>query len=380
VTKEQTRGSENAGDGRGIDSTLGVLAGEGAEQRVPRQRAGSEGAAPIQVWPKAPGIDGAGGRAGAAARDDAVPTYYDLPVVKQPVWIWAVPAYFYAGGAAGAAAVLGAAAQVADREGLADLIDWSRRIAAGGVAVGTALLVHDLGRPGRFLHMLRVFRPTSPLSVGSWVLAAATPAAVAAAILSRAGGFAGSLGDVAGLGAAALGMPLASYTGVLLGNTVVPLWTAMRRPLPPLFVASGASSAAALLTLPHLSDRSARVVRRFGVVALATELAASRWAEHTASRVERVGRPLRHGVAAVLWRGAEVCAAVGLILSLAPLRRRGLRRTGAVLATAGALAMRFAVHQAGKASSRDPRATFEQQRTGPANTARSRDSTSGALG
>ena len=101
-------------------------------------------------------------------------TYYDLPVLKEPVWIWAVPTYFAVGGAAGAALVLGAAAQLVDRDGLADLIRWSRRIGAAGSAVGAALLVVDLGRPGRFLNMLRVFRPTSPLNLGSWVLAGAS--------------------------------------------------------------------------------------------------------------------------------------------------------------------------------------------------------------
>jgi hypothetical protein len=364
MTENGTRASENAGDGRGIDAALGVLGGEGAEQRVPEERAGSEGAAPVQVWPNALGIDDAGGGRAAGADRDEVPTYYDLPVLKEPVWIWAVPAYFYAGGAAGAAAVLGAAAQIADREGLADLITWSRRIAAGGTAVGTALLVYDLGRPARFLYMLRVFRPTSPLNVGSWVLAGGTPMAGAAAILARAGGFAGSLGDGAGLGAGLLGMPLAAYTGVLLANTVVPLWAAARRALPPLFVASGASSAAALLTLSPLRDRSARVIRWFGVVAMAGELLAARWAEHAASHVEPVGRPLKDGPAAALWRSSEACTAAGLLLSLATARRVGIRRLGAVAATAGSLAMRFAVHLAGRASARDPRATFEMQRSG----------------
>src|SRR4029079_3164051 len=126
-------------------------------QRVPAQRAWSEGA-PFKLSSQPRRSDEVG--AGTARAGESRRTYYDIPVLKEPVWVWAVPTYFYSGGAAGAAAVLGAAAQIADRDGLHDLISWSRRIAAGGALVGTALLVYDLGRPSRFLHMLRVFRPT----------------------------------------------------------------------------------------------------------------------------------------------------------------------------------------------------------------------------
>src|SRR5438874_11336372 len=101
--------------------------------------------------------DGTGyGTADGRGRGRQDPSYYDRPVLKEPVWKWYVPAYFYVGGAAGAAATLGAAAQLADRRGLAGLIRRCRWIAAAGGAVGTGLLVVDLGRPERFLNMLRV--------------------------------------------------------------------------------------------------------------------------------------------------------------------------------------------------------------------------------
>src|SRR5439155_16956253 len=96
------------GDGRNIDPAGGLLEGEAAEHAVPKERSGSEGAAPFEVWSGVPGGNGQ--------------TYYDRPVLKEPVWIWSVPAYFYAGGAAGAAAVLGAAAQALDRTDLDGLI------------------------------------------------------------------------------------------------------------------------------------------------------------------------------------------------------------------------------------------------------------------
>src|SRR5205823_11154878 len=144
-------------------------------------------------------------------------TYFDRPVLKEPVWIWAVPAYFSVGGVAGAAAVLGAAAQLLGHDELRGLVRRCRVIAAAGTALGTAFLIEDLGRPGRFLNMLRVFRPTSPLSVGSWVLAPAAVLSAGSAVLP------GPIGDAAGLGSGALGGPLATYTSILLTNTAVPV-------------------------------------------------------------------------------------------------------------------------------------------------------------
>src|SRR5206468_6494996 len=136
---------------RTLDLSVGALEGEASGQLVPRERAPTEGAAPFELWREVPSH---------ATVTGAAPTYYERPVLKEPAWIWAVPAYFYAGGAAGAAAVLGATAQAFGRTEHDGLIRRCRWIAAVGGAVGTGLLVYDLGRPERFLNMLRVFRPT----------------------------------------------------------------------------------------------------------------------------------------------------------------------------------------------------------------------------
>ncbi|MGH2811069.1 MAG: NrfD/PsrC family molybdoenzyme membrane anchor subunit, partial [Actinomycetota bacterium] len=152
--------------------------------------------------------------------------YYGRPVLKEPVWIWAVPAYFYAGGAAGAALVLGAVAQLAGRDELRDLVRNCRRLGALGTAGGGILLIYDLGRPERFLNMLRLFRPTSAMSIGSWTLAVAGASSAAAAVLP------GIAGNTAGLVAGAAGLPLAGYTAVLLADTAVPLWQSSRKVLP----------------------------------------------------------------------------------------------------------------------------------------------------
>jgi formate-dependent nitrite reductase membrane component NrfD len=343
------------GDGRNIDLEVGILEGEGSDQEVPRDRVGAQGSVPYDVWGQVPA---------QRTRQRAEITYYDRPVLKEPVWIWAVPAYFYVGGTAGAAAVLGGAVQATGDENLRDLVVRCRRIAAAGDALGTALLIYDLGRPARLLNMLRVFRPTSPMSVGSWVLAASAPLSSAAAALATSDGSLRTVGDLAGLGAGIVGMPLTGYTAVLLANTAVPVWQAARRSLPVLFTASAMSSAASMLDLMDLGEREERVVRRFGLAGKLAELAAMMAVERDANRVERVGLPLRQGLGGTLWRASKLLSGASLALSLLPGRSRGKRTLSGLVGTAGSLALRFAVFHAGKASARDPRATFHQQRAG----------------
>src|SRR5947209_7184857 len=204
-------GRNRDGDGRNIDESLGVLAGEGAHQDV-RETAG-KGARPVPE-PKE--------RAESTADRDS---YYGLPMLKEPVWKWPIPTYFYVGGLAGATAALGMAAGRFGGPELRPLCERTRIIAAGGAVASSALLIWDLGRPSRFLNMMRVFRPTSPMNLGTWILSAFGGFATVAALLRhRHTGVLGSAGDAAACAAGLLGIPLAGYTGVLLANTSVPLW------------------------------------------------------------------------------------------------------------------------------------------------------------
>ena len=293
-----------------------------------------------------------------------ITTYYDRPVLKPPVWIWTVPTYFFVGGVAGAAMVVGMAAQLVEGPRLRRFDERCRWIGAVGGAVGSALLISDLGRKSRFLAMLRVFRPHSPMSVGSWVLAAATPLSAGSALLtfSRSGGLRYA-GFLAGIAAGILGMPLATYTAVLLGNTAVPFWQTTRRSLPFLFGASSASGLAAVFELMPLDKRETAIAHRFAIVSRVADLAAGQYVEREADRIPRVGIPLREGVSGALWRASKVLTAASLVLTLIPGRSSTRRRVAGVLGIAGGLALRFAVFHAGKASSLDPRATFEMQRS-----------------
>src|SRR3954452_4467255 len=81
-------------------------------------------------------------------------SYYGLPVINKPPWQAPdIPGYLFLGGLAGAASVLAAGADITGRPALARAAKVG---AAGAISLGTLGLVHDLGRPGRFLNMLRV--------------------------------------------------------------------------------------------------------------------------------------------------------------------------------------------------------------------------------
>jgi formate-dependent nitrite reductase membrane component NrfD len=346
-----TQDSSGGGDGRGIDPSLGVLAGEAAGQKVPadRYRRGtSEGAAPLDLRDRPPEAHDQGGG------------YYGRPVLKEPVWMWAVPAYFYVGGLGGASAVLGAAAQLTG--GPRRLVERCRWTTTAAVVVSTGLLIFDLGRKERFLNMLRVFRRTSPMSVGSWVLAASGGAASSAAVLSGTDGLLGALGDVSGAGAGVLGMPLAGYTAVLLSNSAVPAWREARRSLPFLFVSSAMNAAASVLEMMDLDEDEARVVQRFGTFGRAAELVAGVLVEREVAGKELTALAYKEGVAGSLWRGGEALAAASLGVGMLPSRTRLKRLGSGLTGSAAAAASKFAVFYAGKASTRDPRTTFEAQK------------------
>ena len=211
-----------------------------------------------------------------AARDGAgavnVSEYPGRPVLRRPAWTWEVPVYFFAGGLAGGSALLGLGAELAGNRPLARRC----RLAAGlAAAACPPLLISDLGRPRRFLNMLRVFRPTSPMSMGTWLLVAFGGAAGAAA-LSEATGVLRPLGRTAGAVSGVLGPGLATYTAVLIGQTSIPAWERARTRLPAVFASSAAAGAGGLacVVTPPASARSARLLAVAGGLA---ELVSARW-------------------------------------------------------------------------------------------------------
>lgn len=263
-------------------------------------------------------------------------TYYDLPLLKPPVWTWEVPTYFFIGGAAGAASIIGVAAQFSS--GDEKLVRDARWMAMIGSALSAPLLISDLGRPERFLNMLRVFKPQSPMSVGVWTLTGFGGASTAAALVPFR-----PLRDGFALGAAATGLVMATYTGVLLGATAIPVWKEHVRLLPMHFGASALGSAASLLELrghrhPALNALALGAAIFETVAAVAIE-----------SGHDPVSAPLREGRSGTLVRLA------GILSGPIPLfmRLMGSRKGAAVATLAGSLLTRFAWVEAGKASAKD---------------------------
>jgi hypothetical protein len=324
-------------DGRNIDERLGILGGEGALQKVKEIDLGR----PYERRPWR----------GEATSDES--SYYGIPMLKESVWKWPIPLYFYVGGLAGGSAVLSAAALLRKRR-LTGMIRAGRRIAAAGAVVSAALLIQDLGVRRRFIYMLRVFRPSSPMNVGTWILSAFGASATAALLP-------GAIGDAASLAAGVAGLPLAGYTGVLLANTAVPLWQNAWANLPPVFVASAAASVASAMEILPLSPAEHRVARRMAVTGKLAELGADVALERQLQRVERVGRPLDQGLSGALWKAAKTCKAASLLCSVLPRKPAWLRICGGVLGTAGALCTRFSLFHGGRASARDPHATVLAQ-------------------
>ena len=277
------------------------------------------------------------------------------PFIHAPVWTWEVPVYFWFGGIASGSAFVAVAC---DAVGDGDSAALARKLSLGAVLPCAPLLILDLGRPLRFLHMLRIFKVRSPMSMGAWCLSAFSGAAgvsVLADLLGRR-----DAARVTGVATAALATYLGSYTGVLLASTAVPVWNRSRTLLPPIFICTAAAGGAAAnrLALAATGMRVGHPTREaLGMVetaAMATELALSWLNERRLGRLGEVldeGKPGRH------LSFARRAVVTGLALRAA--RKRGgpwVHHVASVLYLAAALAFRFAWVGAGIASSDDDEA------------------------
>jgi formate-dependent nitrite reductase membrane component NrfD len=300
------------------------------------------------------------GRAKEAAERSMVPpaefrSYYGRPVINAPAWgVPDVPGYFFLGGLAGASSALAASAELS---GNPELARASKVAAVAAIGLSMVALVRDLGRPSRFANMLRVFKPTSPMSVGSWLLAAYGPAAGVAAA-SAVTGRVTWLGRPATAAAAVLGPGVAAYTAALLSDTAVPAWHEAHREMPYLFVSSAATAAGGLGLVLAPSGQS-RPARNLAVLGAAAELVAK---SMLLQRLGRAAEPYQSGRAGKLMEAAEVLTASGLTAAALG----GRNRTVAVLAGTALVASsaftRFGVFFAGLESARDPKYTIVPQR------------------
>lgn len=288
--------------------------------------------------------------------EEEVRSYYGHPVLKEPVWTREIPWYFFCGGLAGASSVLSLAARFGGNDKLA------RRallVSLGGAAVSPVLLIMDLGRPERFYQMLRVFKPTSPMSLGTWVLSA-FGAATGAAAASEVLGVFPRIGRVLEAASALLGPALSTYTAVLITDTSVPVWHEARRELPLVFAASSAASAGAAASM-LTSTKDASPARRLAVGgALAglgtTELMKRRLGSFLAE-------PYEKDEAGRFDKFSKACTGVGAAtMALAGHRSRVAAVAGGAMILTGAVLERWSVFRAGFQSVRDPKYTVVSQR------------------
>lgn len=292
-------------------------------------------------------------------------SYYGRQVVKPAPWKREIPTYLYTGGLAAGSGLIAAGAQLV---GLRTLQRNARLTALAALGVSTGALIADLGKPARFLNMLRTVKLTSPMSVGTWILAgfggftgAAAVAEIGGPLLPQGSSLA-RLASVAGvggnIGSGAFAAPLAAYTAVLLSDTATPTWHAAYRELPFVFVGSALAAAggAAMVTT---STRQTGPARRAALTGAALELAANE-VLHRNLRLE--GEPLRQGRAGRLLEVSRWLMLGGAAVTILGGRWRPAAVLAGLALNAGSALTRFGVFEAGLVSAKDPRYTVVPQR------------------
>jgi formate-dependent nitrite reductase membrane component NrfD len=300
------------------------------------------------------------GQANASAPHPVAQDYYNLPLLKPPTWTWEVALYFFCGGIAGVSGVIAFVCHIFHGDPRLE------RVALWMALVGTflcpALLISDLGRPLRFLNMLRVFKWRSAMSMGSWILSGFGGAAFLALAANELvlygiqSPLLPPLRWVAELGGAVTGLLLASYTGVLLGVTAIPVWHEHRRLLPAHFLTSGLGGASAILEFFGFLVPATQVL---GFAASIVETIIGIKLEFLHSRVDA---PLHHGKSG--WTMRIAGALEGPIALFVRILWHGSahgRYAAAASFIVGALCSRYAWIWAGRASAHDPHAVFESQ-------------------
>jgi hypothetical protein len=282
-------------------------------------------------------------------------SYYGHSILNPPVWQSRdIAGYLFLGGLAGASSVLGGGAHATGRAALAR----SAKVAAVGAgALSLAALVHDLGRPMRFLNMLRVLKVTSPMSVGSWLLAGYVPLAGVAAATAVTGRLP-RIGAAATASASALGPAVASYTAALISDTAVPAWHDGHREMPYVFVGSAATAAGGLglLAAPIREQGPARSLAVLGV---GIELAAFELMER---RTGMTGEPYSQGRGGAYVRAGKVLSVAGAVGAVLGRRNRLAGAVSGAALLAASAATRWGIFHAGLQSANDPKYTVVPQR------------------
>jgi hypothetical protein len=214
--------------------------------------------------------------------------------------------------------------------------------------------------------MLRVLKPTSPMSVGSWLLSgfglpagAAAGAELTALVPKPLRGLVDAVATPAGVAAAAVAPAIAAYTAVLIADTAVPTWNEAYPELPFVFVGSAAAASGGLAMVLVPRDQ-ASPARRMAVAGAALDLVAARRME---SRLGLVGEPLHTGRAGQLMKAARVLTVGGgAVTAVLGRRSRWAAVLGGAAMIAGSVCTRFGIFEAGVVSTEDPKYVVRPQR------------------
>jgi Polysulphide reductase, NrfD len=282
-------------------------------------------------------------------------SYHGQPVIKEPIWTWEIPMYFFTGGLGGASAGLAYLAGARGNDVLARRA-WAASFA--GVAVSPLFLISDLGRPMRFMNMFRMFKVTSPMSVGSWILGLTGATTTLAATNAWTGLFPRTA-RIARPASALLGLPLSTYTAALIANTAVPVWHESYRLLPFVYASGAAQSAAAAAVLSTPPEHAAPA-RRLAIAGALIEVGAKELMHH---QLGDLGEPYKQGAGALFGHVSRACNLTGAaLLAWRGAHSRAAAVAGGALLCAGALSARWSTFKAGFQSASDPKYVVGPQR------------------
>ena len=305
--------------------------------------------------------------------DEREVTYYGLPSVKPSLWGGLVSGYMFVAGVGGSAQIIATAADLAGDHALAPVVRNGGYIALGATVLGGPLLIIDLHTPQRWYNMLRIFRKTSPMSIGTWILMSfgSLSAALAAAQFAADQGYSPSRAEQTAvkllqIPAALTGMAMSTYTGALLSATSTPLWAAAPRRIAALFGASAMASGAAALTIADQgrgASDAGRPLDRIALVASALELFLMLSLRHrfreqgVDGALNETGWGLAYDVGAMAFgAGVPMLHHIASVIEPERAPRRTLTISLAVLA--GGFLLRHVLLRAGNTSAKRPKDYF----------------------
>jgi len=308
-------------------------------------------------------------------------TYYGQSSVKPSPFEWKVALYVYVAGPAGSSQIIATLADRLGDERDETIVRNGRTLALVGAAIGAPLLIIDLKTPERFYNMLRIYRTSSPMSFGSYILTGfgLTSGLVALGHLMGERRRDGSrspmrrAADMAQVPAAFLGAGMSTYTAAMLSATSTPLWAASPRAMAVQFGTSSMATAAAALSLGEQIAGNPENCRRLdglAAISAASELVASALAERRHHEVG-VGETLREGPVGTSYKAGALALGLGVPLACHTINAlkkrpsRGLSVLGSLALLAGGMVMRQAIFEAGNKSAKRPDDYFRLTQRAP---------------